>query len=76
MDRVAWLHRQYRALLVREGELLDGMLALGRIGKKEGRQYALLEEELAAIGRHQSDLARTMGAESEREDPPDPDPPN
>jgi hypothetical protein len=67
MDHLAWLHRQYRALLVREGELLDGMLALARIDKADGREYAVLKDELLAIGRHQSDLARMIRVPDEVE---------
>lgn len=56
-----WLDRQYRALLVREGEILDQMLALTLLGRTQERQYAALTEELLAIGRHQSSLARLIG---------------
>ena len=62
MDHFAWLGRRYRALLIREGYLLDRMLLLALIGRAEGEQYAEFEDELEALGRYQSNLARTIGA--------------
>ena len=62
MDHLAWLGRQYRALLIRESYLLDRMLLLSLIERAEGEQYAELEEELRGLGRYQSNLARTIGA--------------
>jgi hypothetical protein len=38
------------------------MLLLALIGRADGEQYAELEDELEALGRYQSNLARTIGA--------------
>ena len=60
MDRLAWLECQYRALVLREGQLLDSMLVLLQVGHGGGPLYAELEEELGAISRHQSAVARSI----------------
>jgi hypothetical protein len=62
MEHLAWLDRQYRALVLREGQLLDRMLLLARVGRTRSRLYAALQDELLAISRHQSMVARTMRA--------------
>ena len=60
MDRLAWLECQYRALVLREGQLLDSMLVLLQVGHGGGPLYAELEQELGAISRHQSAVARSI----------------
>jgi hypothetical protein len=67
MDHGLWLERQYRALLVREGELLESMLALASVERTEGQLYTALKDELLAIGRYQSEIARSLGALRRRE---------
>jgi hypothetical protein len=62
MEHLAWLDRQYRALVLREGQLLDRMLLLTRVGRGRSRLYVALQDELSAISRHQSMVARTMRA--------------
>ena len=61
MNDLAWLGRQYRALLIRESYLLDRMLVLSMIGRGDGESFAELEHELNGLARHQSDVARSIG---------------
>jgi hypothetical protein len=68
MSQIVWLERQYRALLVREGELLEGMLALSHIERSEGQLYTALKDELIGIGRHQSEIAGLLRMERRRGD--------
>jgi hypothetical protein len=60
MDCLAWLECQYRALVVREGQLLDSMLVLLQVGHEKGPLYAELEEELDTVSLHQSAVARSI----------------
>ena len=60
MEHLAWLERQYRALVLREGQLPDRMLLLNRVERSRGPLYAALQDELVAISRHQSTVARLI----------------
>ncbi len=70
MNDLAWLGRQYRALLIREGYLLDRMLLLSLIGREEGERFAELEDELHGLASHQSDVARSIAVTFEFRFPP------
>ncbi len=70
MNDLAWLGRQYRALLIRESYLLDRMLLLSLIGREDGESFAELEHELNGLGTHQSDLARSIALTFEFRFPP------